>query len=201
MFCFCCCLLMLQAAYVALCLKRRHREKDTAFEDRVKESCLLLPDNHLYPSSLYVMKKLLSCRSLDEVQVHVCVDECCSFDHLPRKEYKRHVDDKCLKCGQLRFEFKQTSSGRRIVPRKFYYDLGVESIIRDQLFTDVSWCAHRGQGRATPEDYYTSTEAERLHAAANVTLQDLDTSVYELGLDWGNMYSSTVHSTGYLSLR
>jgi hypothetical protein len=82
-----------------------------------------------------------------------------------------------------------------------YYDFGLDNVIRDKLFTDPEWCKYRGEGRDVDDDYYCSDEACRLHAAAGVSLQDRDISVYELGCDYANMYKNKVHSTGFLTVR
>jgi hypothetical protein len=127
-----------------------------------------------------------------KVQQHVCVNDCHRFPWLDSRQYRQHQYDHCPCCKERRFEIKETPSGSRLVPRKVFYDFGLDNIIRDRMFTDPTFCQHRSKGRQ--DYYYTSTEAERLHRAASRA--DLDTSVYELGADWAQMYTSKVHSTG-----
>jgi hypothetical protein len=68
------------------------------------------------------------------------VNDCCKFDWLASKDYKHHLNERCPKCNELRLETHATSRGMRILPRKVFYDLGVRDVIRDKMFTDLTWC-------------------------------------------------------------
>eukprot|EP00882_Tetradesmus_deserticola_P007756 GHRQ01008166.1.p1 GENE.GHRQ01008166.1~~GHRQ01008166.1.p1 ORF type:complete len:392 (+),score=63.85 GHRQ01008166.1:1269-2444(+) len=149
-----------------------------------------------------MMRKLVGCREVHEVEQHVCVNDCCKFNKLKPNQYRGALRQKCPVCKELRFNTKMTARGDRILPRKVYYDFGLEKVIREKFFTDPAWCAARGKGRDTPGDYYTSKEAKRLHEAApGADLNCPYTSVWHLGLDFCQWFKSKVHSTGFLTLR
>lgn len=129
----------------------------------------------------------------------MCVNDCKRFAHLEPEQYRSHVNDTC-ECGQRRFEVKQTADGLRILPRKVMYWFGVGAVVRDRLFTDPSFCKHRTTGR--DEYFYPSDEARRLAAELGCEIRwRKDVSIYEIGLDWAQMFTTKVHSTGFLMLR
>lgn len=129
----------------------------------------------------------------------MCSNDCCRFPRLEPSEYHDHQDDVCPKCQGRRFNVKKTPTGTTITPVKVMYWLGLGAVIRDMLFTNPEFCKLRGTGRE--EYFYTSAEAARLHQQAKVSLQDPDTSVYEVGLDWGNVFVNKSHSTGFIMVR
>lgn len=135
------------------------------------------------------------------LQIHVCVNDCKRFDKLETtQQYRLRANEKCTVCGERRFEVKATADGvPRIIPRKVMYWFGVGNTIRDRMFTDPAFCKYRTTGR--DEYFYPSDEAKRLAAAANCDLTKLFISCYEIGLDWAQMFSSKVHSTGFIMLR
>jgi hypothetical protein len=93
------------------------------------------------------------------------------------------------------------AGGDRLVPRKVFYDFGLENIVKNKFFADPNWCALRGKGRSTPDDYYSSQEARDLHTRAGGDINDADTSIWALGLDFLQWYKSKVHSSGLITLR
>lgn len=133
----------------------------------------------------------------------MCAGDCCRFPHLEPHEYRQHVDDVCPTCQKKRFELKETADGVRILPVKVMYYFGVAAVIRDRMFTDSAFCQHRTTGR--DEYFYPSQEAARLAAhlqrEAGCDLLSHAVSCYEVGLDWAQMFSTKVHSTGFLMLR
>lgn len=135
------------------------------------------------------------------VQVHVCVNDCKRFGMLETaQEYRQKALETCTVCGERRFEVKMTADGvSRIIPRKVFYWFGIANTIRDRMFTDPSFCKHRTTGRR--EYFYPSAEARRLAAAAGCDIEQFMVSCYEVGLDWAQMFSSKVHSTGFIMLR
>jgi hypothetical protein len=56
-------------------------------------------DGSKHPPSLHICKQLVGCRSPDDVERHVCVNYCKTFDHLPRSRWAAHKDDACGVCG------------------------------------------------------------------------------------------------------
>jgi hypothetical protein len=134
------------------------------------------------------------------VQVDVCVNDCMRFNRLRNPQAVRAaVHQRCSVCNEKRFEVKSTSSGSRIVPRKVMYWFGLGATIRDRMFTDPSFCKHRTTGRV--EYFYNTPEARRLAEQAGCDIMELAVSCYEVGLDWAQMFSSKVHSTGFIILR
>lgn len=87
------------------------------------------------------------------------------------------------------------------MPRKVFYDFGLETLLRDRFFTDPEWCALRGTGRDLQGDFYQSSEAARLHAAAGTSPAERQVSVWALGLDFLQWWKRRQHSTGLLTLR
>lgn len=72
-----------------------------------------------------------------QVQQHVCIKECTKFDWLDTTEYADNLDKCCKICLEPRFEERRTAAGRTvIVPRKVYYDLGVQHVLQHQFFTN-----------------------------------------------------------------
>jgi hypothetical protein len=56
-------------------------------------------DNSLHPPSLHVCKQIVGCKSADDVERHVCINGCQTFEHLPRSRWAAHKEDTCGKCG------------------------------------------------------------------------------------------------------
>lgn len=107
---------------------------------------------------------------------------------------------RCEHCGHRCFEVKLAADGvTRIVPRKVLYWFGVGDTIKNRMFTDPSFCKHRTTGR--DQYFYPSLEAQRLAQASGCDISRLDVSCYEVGLDWAQVFSSKVHSTGFIMLR
>jgi hypothetical protein len=129
----------------------------------------------------------------------MCVNDCMAFPTLQPKQYRAHQDDRCECCGHKRFDIKTTGSSTRIMPRKVLFWFGVGNVIRDRMFTDPGFCKQRGTGR--DQYLYPTPMAARLHQAAGANISDPDTSVYEIGLDWAQMFNSKVHSSGFIMLR
>lgn len=109
----------MQACFLALYMKRRHHQTDQHFEEECKlNHSVRLPPGNTHPSSLYMMKKLVGCREVHEVEQHVCVNDCYKFKKLQPQQYRTAVFERCPKCHELRFDVKQTLRGQRVVPRK-----------------------------------------------------------------------------------
>jgi hypothetical protein len=129
----------------------------------------------------------------------MCVNDCQRFKHLRPEEYRSHANEACDTCQQPRFETKKIGATFRIVPRKVMYWFGLGPVIKDRLFTDPAFCKHRTTGRQ--EYYYNSAEASRLAQASGCNILDWAVSCYKVGLDWAQMFTSKVHSTGFVMLR
>lgn len=88
----------------------------------------------------------------------------------------------------------------------FYY-FGVGNVIRHKLFGNPWFCSVRGTCRDTDKTgYYGASEARRINAllrdkGADVQLTSSQNSIYELGFDFGQIFSFKVHSSGVLGIR
>jgi hypothetical protein len=108
-----------QACFLALSQKLRHHQTDKHFEEECKiKHNLEYPAGNSYPTSMYMMRKLVGCREVHEVEQHVCVNDCCKFNKLQPSQYRDAVDQKCKVCGERRFDIKMTARKERLVPRK-----------------------------------------------------------------------------------
>lgn len=129
----------------------------------------------------------------------MCVNDCKTFTHLEPRQYRQHALEVCEHCKERRFEVKKVGDCNRIVPRKVMYWFGVAAVIRDRLFTDPSFCKHRTTGR--DQYFYPSPEAARLARASGFDINRRDVSCYEVGMDFAQMFSSKVHSSGFIMMR
>lgn len=69
-------------------MKRAHNLKDGYFEEQCKvNSKVLLPTDNSMNMTLAMMKKLLRCRQVQDIEEHVCVNDCCKFPKLEPSEY------------------------------------------------------------------------------------------------------------------
>ena len=88
-----------------------------------------------------------------------------------------------------------------VTPRWWYYDFGLQEVIKS-LFGDKDFCKLRTTGRGSPDnDFYQSTEFQRLDAATGNRAGEHSSSCWEIGLDWANIFDRKSHSTGVLGIR
>jgi hypothetical protein len=192
---------VLQAAYLMLSLKREGKIRDNIFDMLCRViSEVLLPPGNRFPKSLYLMRRVLGCRAIDEVSIHVCVNDCDAWGFVSAtkglpKSQRPHRDDACDHCGEKKFTVK----GGKLTPRKTFLYFGIQNAIR-RLFTSSDFVRLRGMNRDT-NAYYNSQEATRLHEAAGVSMDNQCASVYDIGLDWGQLYEKAVYSMGLIVLR
>jgi len=73
----------------------------------------LLPAENSLPASMHLLYKAIGL-DLQLFEQHVCVNDCCLFPKLSKKEFKLHQNDTCPKCNEPRFSSKVT-------PRKIFY--------------------------------------------------------------------------------
>ncbi|KAK9906510.1 hypothetical protein WJX75_003063 [Coccomyxa subellipsoidea] len=193
-----------QACYLAMTQKQRSQQRDTAFDEHCRlQHDVMLPQPNLHPPSLYLMRKVMDVRSVDDYEYHVCVCDGYAWDHLPRSEWDAHADDTCPlpTCRQPRFKKVKLLSSTRVRPRKVFYFFGVKESIK-KLFAKPEWCALRGTGRDTSAaGFYGSREAQRLHDETGGRFSAPSSSAYELGFDYGQIFNFKTHSTGIMVLR
>lgn len=215
---------VLQATFLAMHEKREGRVRDGVFDRQcrvMKE--VILPKGNLYPGSLYLMRKVLGCQEADDVSIHMCVNGCQSWEHVPRRLWKHHADDTCPSCGSARFLRNQSGILR---PQKEFFYFGLQRAVQHQFcnpsFRDLRGVARPEAGRYSNE-YYGSPECARLHEAAGIKtvswtdvqsasddqrqeMEDQwrlyqDTSVWDLGMDFFQPYDTRAYSIGLILLR
>jgi hypothetical protein len=82
-----------------------------------------------------------------------------------------------------------------------YYDFGLANVIH-KLFADPEWAAARGKGRDTSAaGFHGSPEAARADEVTDGLFSKAASSVYELGMDFGQIFNFKTHSTGIALLR
>ena len=76
------------------------------------------------------------------------------------------------------------------------------------MFGNVNWCLLRSTGRAEKDSsgYYGAADAKRIDRhlqsmGSDVRLSDQCNSIYELGFDFGQMFTFKVHSSGIMAIR
>jgi hypothetical protein len=178
-------------------MKLRHHWTDKSVDEWCRVSAARLPPGNLFPRSLHICMGIADCQHFTSVMHHVCPKGCCRFEDLRADQFQEHVGDECPQCGARRFK---TGPRGALQPAAVVYDFGLAATIQD-LFCDPDWCELRCKGRGTAGDYYSSTEAARLHAAAGADIRDHKTSVYELGIDWFQPFRRSSHSIGLVVLR
>ena len=85
-------------------------------------------------------------------------------------------------------------------PQRFY-DFGVENVVRG-MFMDPRFCSFRGEGRDNnPDDFYGSRYAQQINANTHGEFFEPDSSAYDLGFDFGEVFSFKKYSCGMLFIR
>lgn len=102
--------LVLQACFLGLSMKRAHNQKDDFFKEQCAvQARVLLPAGNSMNITYAMMRKLLDCQEVQDIEEHVCVNGCCKFKHLQPPEYASNKTDSCPKCHELRFTTKVTA--------------------------------------------------------------------------------------------
>lgn len=195
---------VMQAAYLMLSLKREGKIKDNVFNLLLSVmNGVLLPADNIFPKSLYLMRRVIGCRSTEEVTHVVCPNDCsyhgcwCDLRKMP-KGMRPDGTEKCPECKEDIYAVKRG----KVQPCKTFMYFGVKKALT-RLFADPAFVKLRADDavRDDTEGYYKSDECVRLHGAAGVDLNDKEASVYDIGLDWGQVYDRSVHALGVLALR
>ena len=100
---------MRDAVYALMQLKHTSGIKDKAFSTLLSIVKALLPPDNLLPPSLHLCKGIIGVTPLESVEYHVCPNDCCLFENLPKEDWSKHANQKCEKCGSRRF--KETTGG------------------------------------------------------------------------------------------
>lgn len=166
-------------------------------------SGVLLPEGNTCPRSWYMLKKLIGWRDVEDIQYHVCVQDCHLFPWVHSSKYHVHANDKCPVCGCLRFRTKVKRSGETVyVPQKVFYYFGLHHTVQSHFFSNPVWCSMRGKGRDEfKHDFYGSQEARRLNASVGGVLFHEDNSVYQVGMDFAEPFNTRSYSTGVVGIR
>lgn len=93
----------------------------------------------------------------------------------------------------------------RLEPSSWYIDLGLEEVIKSDLFGNPAWVEawkRRPLGAAAkvPGSYWCASEYARLCSKLDCDILDGKHGMFELHLDWVQPWSSTLHSTGILGI-
>jgi hypothetical protein len=83
---------VMEAALEALHSKRFNKISDNAFDRESKRIARLLPQPNSYPPSLYAAKQVVGAESLQQYEVHTCVNDCIRYEKLARNEFLLHFD-------------------------------------------------------------------------------------------------------------
>ena len=72
-----------------------------------------------------------------------------------------------------------------------------------KLFKNPAWCEHRGRGRDTSDasTWYGAEDAKRINNMTGGQLFEADNSAYELGFDFGQVFTFKTHSAGIMCIR
>jgi hypothetical protein len=109
---------------------RKKKNNETLSIDLAYIICKIMnqPNNAL--ASLLALKRILRIKSSAIYEHHACPSECVSFPYLPKKDWMKHMNDKCPVCNAHRFHFlKTTSKGRYPKARRKNYIFGISSTI------------------------------------------------------------------------
>jgi hypothetical protein len=195
-------LTLLETCYVLAREKVQFRQTDKHCDRQLRfYSDQVLPPGNLHPPSIHVLEKCIQCKHASEFEEHVCVNDCCRFPKLSSEEYATHHDDKCSKCGELRFAARRVAGGVLFRPRKVFWSFGLRNTIR-RLFQDAEFCQERGRGRQmTFTDFYNSPDARRIDVLTGGALSDFLNSVYELCFDSCQTFTFRQWSIGVMGLR
>lgn len=57
-----------------------------------------------FPTSLYLVRKVLEVPEFDAVEEHICICEGHIFQHAKKQEWNKYKNEKCPKCKEYRFK-------------------------------------------------------------------------------------------------
>ncbi|DBA94640.1 TPA: hypothetical protein ACH3X1_002212 [Trebouxia sp. C0004] len=197
---------LLQTVYERLHSQIYGRSRDGASDIECRAHAVLYqPRGSLYPKSRHRMKKILGVLELSAVEEHVCVNECCHYKKLPPSEWVHHIDEECA-CGERRFKIVFNGPRRRptLVPRKKFWYFGLARIIGDVLFGNSVWCGLRRICMHQPQsghDFRSSPEFARLDSGVSQKAGHPDSGLYQVGFDFGQMFTFRAWSSGIISIR
>jgi hypothetical protein len=192
-------------------MKRDHKLSDVCFDQMCKFTRALLAgasaseEDNLYPPSAYIMKGIIGTEDWSKYEIHYCNNPLCegfAWDYVEPSEWTDHADDTCPRCpaGCQSKRFTVDASGS-LEPSAYMIYLGLENIIKNRFFTNVTWTSTVGTGRDEgPGGYWVSPEALRM-AECLKDFFHTDNGVYELCADWIKPFNSLQYSTGVIGIR
>ena len=184
---------VLQHCYTSMHEKVLGKTTDKAFDRacRYQHDVLLAGlESNLQPPSLYITKKVLGVEEAEKYEWHVCPNDCQAFPQISKAEWRAHANDTCDECGAHRFRVVRRARGSIFVPQKRFWYFGLQHTIKQVMFADPVWCKLRGTERNLPQSFYTSEEFARLKLATGGVAAHADTSVYDIGFDYGQVSAS-----------
>ena len=195
---------LMQLCFTLVAEKLKHNLTNKFMERFLRLlSCVLLPAGNTCPRSWYMLKKLVGWRDVEEIEQHVCVNDCYLYPWLHSSQYHMHANDKCPTCNAPRFRTKNKRvGGLKFVPQKVFYYFGLHHTVQSQFFANPVWCSMRGKGREEfKHDFYSSPEAARLNAAVDGCLFHEDNSAYQIGMDFAEPFNTRSFSSGVVGVR
>lgn len=189
---------VLQECYFKARLKQLNNLSDKSVNLELARQSRNLPESHnFYPRSLHLLKKLLGVRQAFDFEYHVCISEDFLF---PRETtFPRDEKASCPKCGKPRFV---RDSRGVLKPQRVFWYFGLRKTVMS-FFSDPLWCKLRREGpqNAEPFEFRSQPEFERLRQATGDLLLDPENGHYQIGFDFGQMFSFKTHSCGVLGIR
>ena len=159
------------------------------------------------PPSRSAALKMMNCRLAEDCVTHLCSHGCnYKFPSLSRRQWAKHMDDKCEKCGGPRF-----AGGK---PVNWFINMGVTQLIQEYLFTSEVYCKNRGyrlkgpdDDSLAPEPLWSAPEGARLNTFTGGRLlsenaQRRSTIItFDLGYDGAQAFDKGSHTVGVFVLR
>ena len=191
---------VLESTFKLLELKRRGRIKDSVYDELLHLLGSMLPDGNILVDSVYKQRRLIKCRTVADVTVHVCDKGCKTFGTVAElrslpKSFRPSLADVCDICKTPKY----VTRGGKLYPAKTFFYFGVRNAIQ-QLYHDPDFAGLVGCARED-NTYYNSKECARLHKEVGVEVNDQNCCVYDIGLDWAQLFHTKVHSMGIVALR
>ncbi|GMH45259.1 hypothetical protein BSKO_13216 [Bryopsis sp. KO-2023] len=186
-----CLFTLLHVIMLLLQQKADHGTTREAFEANLKLISAILPSNHVLPTSLLRIKRLLGVPCLEDVTYFSC-ERGCKFYHVKDRRFLRpSLDLLCEHCKKPIFTVQKGVSTALEPCLKIFY-FGVKSLLR-VMTGSLSFCQSRHRG--ANDGIRTTPMFKRLAALVGDSLRK--TGLYHLG---GDYFGCTTGRRGNYSL-
>lgn len=197
---------VLQECYFKARMKIEHNQTNQALELELNRNSRAVGEPNHYPRSLYLMEKCLGIEHPDMYERHVCVNDHHLFPHARPWQYDAAEVCTFPGCGELRYKNVGTVKDPKLKARKAFWYFGLDKILQ-QFFNDKVWCKLRRAGIADSvhdlRGFRQSREFRRLKSKIQGAsdIDNPDNSVYDIGFDFGQLFTWKTHSAGILGIR